>query len=51
MKKLILTSIVGLFISVSAFAQKTHKVVMQINTADTTVWHGVMRNIANMQVA
>ena len=51
MKKLILTTIIGLFISVSAFAQKTHKVVMQINTADTTVWHGVMRNIANMQAA
>jgi len=51
MKKLILTSIIGLFISVSVYAQKTHKVVMQNNTADTTVWHGAMRKIANMQIA
>ena len=34
MKKLILTSIIGLFISASAFAQKTHKVVMQINETE-----------------
>ena len=51
MRKLILTTIIGLFISVSAIAQKTHKVVLQINTGDTTVWHGAMRNIANMQIS
>ena len=51
MKKIILTLMIGLVISVSAYAQKAHRVVIQINSADTTVWHGAMRNIANMQTA
>ena len=28
-----------------------HKVVVQLNTADTLVWHGALKNISNLQTA
>jgi intracellular sulfur oxidation DsrE/DsrF family protein len=29
----------------------THKVVIQLNTSDTLVWHGALKNISNLQTA
>lgn len=43
-----------LFVSLATFAwgqNPTHKVVVQVNTSDTLVWHGVVRNISNLQTA
>jgi intracellular sulfur oxidation DsrE/DsrF family protein len=39
-------------ISIFAMAQSsTHKVVVQLNTSDTLVWHGALKNISNLQAA
>lgn len=47
-----LTLFLFLFISTIAFSQATvHKVVVQINTSDTLVWHGALKNISNLQTA
>ena len=48
-KNLLLTLFVAL-ISYAANAQ-THKVVVQLNTSDTLVWHGALKNISNLQTA
>ena len=48
-KKILLTLFVAL-ISIAANAQ-THKVVVQLNTSDTLVWHGALKNISNLQTA
>ncbi|MHA8094253.1 DsrE family protein [Aquirufa lenticrescens] len=48
-KNLLLTLFVAL-ISFAANAQ-THKVVVQLNTSDTLVWHGALKNISNLQTA
>ncbi|MEY4383662.1 MAG: hypothetical protein RI995_1204 [Bacteroidota bacterium] len=43
-----------LLVSLATFAwgqNPTHKVVVQVNTSDTLVWHGVVRNISNLQTA
>ncbi len=48
-KNLLLTLFVAL-ISFAANAQ-THKVVLQLNTSDTLVWHGALKNISNLQTA
>ena len=50
MKKSILLTLFVAFLSFSANAQ-THKVVMQLNTSDTLVWHGALKNISNLQTA
>ena len=51
MKKLLLTFLYGALFSTGVFAQKVHKVVVQMNTSDTTAWHGAIRNISNLQTA
>lgn len=52
MKKNLLTLIFALSaISVSLAQNPVHKVVVQLNTSDTLVWHGVLKNIGNMQSA
>ena len=48
-KSILLTLFVALF-SFAANAQ-THKVVIQLNTSDTLVWHGALKNISNLQTA
>jgi intracellular sulfur oxidation DsrE/DsrF family protein len=50
MKKSILLTLFVAFISFAANAQ-THKVVIQLNTSDTLVWHGALKNISNLQTA
>lgn len=50
MKKTILLTLFIAFISLATNAQ-THKVVVQINTSDTLVWHGALKNISNLQTA
>ncbi len=50
MKKSILLTLFVAFLSFSANAQ-THKVVIQLNTSDTLVWHGALKNISNLQTA
>jgi intracellular sulfur oxidation DsrE/DsrF family protein len=50
MKKSILLALFVAFLSFAANAQ-THKVVIQINTSDTLVWHGALKNISNLQTA
>jgi intracellular sulfur oxidation DsrE/DsrF family protein len=50
-KNLLLTLFLACF-SVAAFAQSAnHKVVLQLNTSDTLVWHGALKNISNLQTA
>jgi uncharacterized protein len=55
MKKIIrflLLSLVAVFFSTSLSAQNTevkHKVVVQLNTADTTAWSSTIGNIKNLQ--
>jgi intracellular sulfur oxidation DsrE/DsrF family protein len=50
-KNLLLTLFLACF-SMAAFAQSTtHKVVLQLNTSDTLVWHGALKNISNLQTA
>lgn len=50
MKKNVLLTLFVALISFAANAQ-THKVVVQLNTSDTLVWHGALRNISNLQTA
>ena len=50
MKKSILLALFVVFLSFAANAQ-THKVVIQLNTSDTLVWHGALKNISNLQTA
>lgn len=50
MKKSILLTLFVAFLSFAANAQ-THKVVIQLNTSDTLVWHGALKNISNLQTA
>jgi intracellular sulfur oxidation DsrE/DsrF family protein len=50
MKKSILLTLFVAFFSFAANAQ-THKVVIQLNTSDTLVWHGALKNISNLQTA
>jgi len=44
-----------LFLACVSFAAKAqnpvHKVVVQLNTSDTLVWHGALKNISNLQTA
>ncbi len=52
MKKTLFLAFFAAFISIGASAQSsTHKVVLQINTSDTLVWHGALKNISNLQTA
>ena len=50
MKKTILLT---LFVSLFSFAAnaQSHKVVLQLNSSDTLVWHGALKNISNLQTA
>ena len=50
MKKTLLLTLFVALISYAANAQ-THKVVVQLNTSDTLVWHGALKNISNLQTA
>jgi intracellular sulfur oxidation DsrE/DsrF family protein len=50
MKKILLSTLILAFVSISASAQ-SHKVVVQLNTSDTLVWHGALKNISNLQTA
>lgn len=50
MKKILLSTFILICISIAANAQ-THKVVVQLNTSDTLVWHGALKNISNLQTA
>lgn len=50
MKKTLLLTLFVALISIAAKAQ-THKVVVQLNTSDTLVWHGALKNISNLQTA
>lgn len=46
------TTLLFTTISIFAFAQNPiHKVVIQLNTSDTLVWHGALKNISNLQTA
>jgi intracellular sulfur oxidation DsrE/DsrF family protein len=52
MKKSILSLIIAIFAVFAAQAQNpVHKVVIQLNTSDTLVWHGALKNISNLQAA
>jgi intracellular sulfur oxidation DsrE/DsrF family protein len=52
MKKSILSLIIAIFAVFAAQAQNpVHKVVIQLNTSDTLVWHGALKNISNLQTA
>jgi intracellular sulfur oxidation DsrE/DsrF family protein len=52
MKKTILSFIIAIFAVFAAHAQNPiHKVVVQLNTSDTLVWHGALKNISNLQTA
>lgn len=52
MKKTLLSLIIAIFAVFAAQAQNpVHKVVVQLNTADTLVWHGALKNISNLQTA
>ena len=50
MKKTLLLTLFVALISFAASAQ-IHKVVVQLNTSDTLVWHGALKNISNLQTA
>jgi intracellular sulfur oxidation DsrE/DsrF family protein len=50
MKKIILSTLILFCFAIAANAQ-THKVVVQLNTSDTLVWHGALKNISNLQTA
>lgn len=50
MKKTLLLTLFVALISFASNAQ-THKVVVQLNTSDTLVWHGALKNISNLQTA
>jgi intracellular sulfur oxidation DsrE/DsrF family protein len=50
MKKILFSTLILVCVSIAASAQ-SHKVVVQINTSDTLVWHGALKNISNLQTA
>jgi len=50
MKKILLSTLIFICVSIVAKAQ-AHKVVVQLNTSDTLVWHGALKNISNLQTA
>lgn len=52
MKKSILFLFIAIFAVFAAQAQNpVHKVVIQLNTSDTLVWQGALKNISNLQTA
>lgn len=52
MKKSILSLFIAIFAVFAAQAQNpVHKVVIQLNTSDTLVWQGALKNISNLQTA
>lgn len=52
MKKSILSLVIAIFAVFAAQAQNpVHKVVIQLNTSDTLVWQGALKNISNLQTA
>jgi len=52
MKKTLLTLFIAIAAISASFAQNPiHKVVVQLNTSDTLVWHGALKNISNLQTA
>jgi len=52
MRKTILTLFIAIAAISASFAQNPiHKVVVQLNTSDTLVWHGALKNISNLQTA
>ena len=52
MKKTIITLVLSAFFGFLAQAQNpVHKVVVQLNSSDTLVWHGALKNISNLQTA
>ncbi|MEN9730349.1 MAG: hypothetical protein RLZ91_1467 [Bacteroidota bacterium] len=52
MKKIIITLVLSAFLGFLAQAQNpVHKVVVQLNSSDTLVWHGALKNISNLQTA
>lgn len=52
MKKILLTLIICISaLSISLAQNPIHKVVIQLNTSDTLVWHGALKNISNIQTA
>lgn len=52
MKKTLTALLFLVLINSVAHAQNPiHKVVVQLNTADTLVWHGALKNISNLQTA
>jgi intracellular sulfur oxidation DsrE/DsrF family protein len=51
MKKSLLFILFVTCLSFTVTAQTTHKVVLQLNTSDTLVWHGALKNISNIQTA
>lgn len=51
MKKALLFILFVTCLSFTVTAQTTHKVVIQLNTSDTLVWHGALKNISNIQTA
>lgn len=50
MKKILLSTLIFICVSIAVKAQ-AHKVVVQLNTSDTLVWHGALKNISNLQTA
>ncbi len=52
MKKSIFVFLLVTLVGFKTQAQNpVHKVVVQLNTSDTLVWHGVLKNISNLQTA
>jgi intracellular sulfur oxidation DsrE/DsrF family protein len=52
MKKSFFTLLIGMLFGFAVHAQNpVHKVVVQLNTSDTLVWHGALKNISNLQTA
>ena len=52
MKKILLTLIICISaLSISLAQNPIHKVVIQLNTSDTLVWHGALKNISKIQTA
>ncbi len=52
MKKTIVSLLLIALVSFASQAQNpVHKVVIQLNTSDTLVWHGALKNISNLQTA
>ncbi|MFM6949362.1 MAG: DsrE family protein [Aquirufa sp.] len=51
MKKLLLIPFFFAFTFLLNAQNATHRVVVQLNTSDTLVWHGALKNISNLQAA